>query len=87
MKKVFFYLLFLLFCNPAFAQLYINEFMASNDQTITDDFGDYEDWIEIYNASTNPINLLGYYLSDDLTDPMQWALPDIFIPAQGFLLI
>ena len=36
----------------------INEFMAANSSTITDNYGDYDDWIEIYNptTSTNPVN-------------------------------
>jgi len=33
------------------AQLYINEFMASNDFSIQDEYGENEDWIEIYNSA------------------------------------
>ena len=45
--------------------LVINEIMASNDQTIADEFGEFDDWIEIYNNGNQSINLFGYHLSDD----------------------
>ncbi len=72
--------------------LYINEFMASNDNTITDNYGEYEDWIEIYNPNDYPVNIGGFYITDDLTDMTAWQIPDnqpdsTTIPAGGFLLL
>ncbi len=43
--------------SPAQAQIVINEVMASNQTTIADEDGDYEDWIEILNISGEPVNL------------------------------
>jgi len=43
----------------------INEFMASNSNTIADQDGDFDDWIEIYNKGTQTIDIAGYHLSDD----------------------
>jgi len=45
-------------------QLRINEFMASNDSTIADPQGEYDDWLEIYNASGITIDLAGMFLED-----------------------
>ncbi|MHC5173407.1 MAG: PASTA domain-containing protein [Planctomycetota bacterium] len=45
------------------ATLVINEFMASNDTTIPDGFGEYDDWIEIYNYGTDPIVMDGMHLA------------------------
>ncbi len=68
--------------------LYINEFMADNSATIADSTdGSYDDWIEIYNAGSEAINLSGYYMSDDPDNPLQWSFPDTAISAGGFLLI
>lgn len=67
--------------------LVINEFMASNDTTIADEFGEYDDWVEIFNPDTVAKNLLGLYLTDDLSNPTRWAFPDTTIPPGGFLLI
>ena len=44
--------------------LVINEFMASNDSIIADGFGDYDDWIEIYNYGTDPVMMDGMHLAD-----------------------
>jgi hypothetical protein len=56
--------------------LYINEFMADNDDTIQDPDGSgYPDWIELYNAGPNAIDLGGMYLTDDMNDPTKWMIP------------
>ena len=72
--------------------LYINEFMASNDSTITDENGEYDDWIEIYNPNSESVNIAGMYITDDLTDATLWQIPDTdsaktTIPAGGFILL
>lgn len=65
----------------------INELMSSNATTIADDDGDYEDWIELYNAGSEAINLSGYGLSDDYARPFRWVLPDVQLHPGGFLLV
>lgn len=74
------------------AQLSINEVMASNTSTVADASGAFEDWIEIYNAGSQEVNLAGYYISDDPAEPQKWTIPldDLTrtaIPAGGFLLL
>ncbi|MDP4876744.1 MAG: CotH kinase family protein [Schleiferiaceae bacterium] len=66
--------------------LVINEFMASNDGTIADINGDYHDWIELYNASNSPINLGDYALSDDLSNPAKFELPNTVLASGDFVL-
>lgn len=68
-------------------KLYINEFMASNSNTIADEYGEYDDWVEIYNGSNQDIWLGDKYLSDNLNNPVKWAFPDTTIAAGGFLLV
>jgi hypothetical protein len=46
--------------------LIINEFSASN-QTLEDPTGQKDDWIEIYNTSTEPIDLAGLFITDNLS--------------------
>jgi hypothetical protein len=56
--------------------LFINEFMADNDTTIQDPDGSgYPDWIELYNAGPNAVDLGGMYLTDDMNDPTKWMIP------------
>ncbi len=68
-------------------QVYINEIMTRNRRTIADESGEFDDWIELYNATDEPIRLDGLFLSDDLTDPTKWSLPAVTIAAEGFVLI
>lgn len=60
----------------------INEFMASNDTTVVDQDGEYEDWIELYNNSESAIDISGYNLSDDIDDLTLFTFPSgtIFQP-------
>ncbi|MFC1584596.1 lamin tail domain-containing protein [Fibrobacterota bacterium] len=70
------------------APILINEFMASNQtDTILDEGGNAADWIELYNNSDDPYNLKGLYLSDDSTNVLKFALPDVEIPARGHHLL
>ncbi len=71
--------------------LIINEIMAKNLTTITDNFGEYEDWIEIYNPNNYPVNMSGYYMSDNPEVRNRWVIPSSFpdsvtIPAQSWML-
>ncbi len=58
------------------SQLTINEFMADNETTISDESGDFEDWIEIYNGGSSPVDIGGYYITDDATELTLWQIPD-----------
>ena len=73
--------------------VHINEFMANsspkaNDPTAPLDMdGDSEDWIEIRNNEATSVNLRGYYLSDNLTLPAKYTLPNLTIAAGGYALV
>jgi spore coat protein CotH len=68
-------------------QLYINEFMADNETTIADEHGNYDDWIELYNPEEVIVWLGDKYMTDDLSEPNKWQLPDAYIDPKGFVLI
>jgi len=66
---------------------YINELMAANATFMTDEFGEYEDWIEIYNPGPGPLNLAGYYMTDDFSQPYLYAFPDTTLGPLEFLVV
>ncbi len=73
---------------PTVGDLVINEFMASNDTTVADQDGEYDDWVELYNNGSESISLEGYFLSDDPEDLMKWAFPSgTSIGGKGYLTI
>lgn len=55
--------------------LVINEFLASNDNAVADQDGEFDDWIELYNNTGTAIDLTNYTLSDDGNDLTQWTFP------------
>lgn len=69
------------------SQIRMNEACSRNLSIISDEDGDFEDWIEIHNQDTISINLKDFYLSDDSDDPQMWNFPDISIQANEYLLI
>lgn len=78
---------------PVVGKLIINEFMSSNDNVpVPGDNGDFPDWIEIYNTGDSPINMGGWFVSDDIEDLMVYQLPTdnpelTTVPAKGYLII
>lgn len=69
--------------------LVINEFLAANDTVNADQMGEFDDWVEIYNASNHIVQFSGVYLSDDRQNqPTRWAFPEgEGIDAGGYYLI
>jgi len=67
--------------------LIISEFLANNSTGIDDGNGSRSDWVEIHNPNDAPVSLVGYYLTDNATDLTKFQLPDISIPAMGYVLV
>ena len=68
------------------AQVVINEFSAANWDADVDNHGEYEDWIELYNAGPTAVDLGGYFLSDRESNPDKYEIPaGTTIAAGGYL--
>lgn len=67
--------------------LVINEIMASNTTTVTDNFGEYDDWIELYNNSNDTINLGDLHLTDNPANLNKWDLPDTTLLPNAYYII
>ncbi len=62
---------------PALPSVVLNELMASNEGVVRDEEGRSEsDWLELYNAGEEAVDLGGYFLSDDWTDKTMAPLPE-----------
>ena len=80
---------FLLLSELSAVNLYINEFMASNNTFLQDpqESSDYPDWIELYNGTDNILNIGNMYLTDNPDSFTKWRIPEgVSIPANGYLL-
>jgi hypothetical protein len=56
-------------------ELFVNEVLADNQTINQDNMGEYDPWIEVYNASDQPIDLSSMYLTDDQGVPDKWSFP------------
>lgn len=69
------------------SSVFISEFMAVNNGSLTDKDGQNSDWIEICNSSDEDVSLKGWGLSDKAKKPFKWIFPDIVLKAHERLLI
>ncbi len=73
---------------PVFPSLYLNEVEPENLSGPTDQNGEKDPWLELFNPGTNTLSLAGYYLADNYTNLTQWAFPaDAQIGPGQYLLV
>ena len=78
----------LCFAVPQLQAVVINEFMASNGESLADGDGNYSDWIELHNPGPELVELDGYYLTDKADELTKWQFPaGTDIPSGGYLIL
>ena len=65
----------------------INELVANNISIKKDDFDEYEDWIELFNATGTVLPVGRFYLTDDPEEPNKWLLPNTALSPNQYLVI
>jgi hypothetical protein len=67
----------------------INEVMASNAGLVMSPATNFDSWIELYNPTTETVNLSGMYLSNDVNNLKLWQMPDDVgsVPAGGYRVV
>ena len=65
----------------------ISEFMAQNNNTLADDDGAYSDWIELFNAGTNTVDLGGWSLTDNASKMTKWIFPSTNMAPGQFMIV
>ena len=68
-------------------EVLINEISTNNKDTLMDSYGNYSDWIELYNSGKNEVDLSGFGLSNEFYLPFKWRFPDNCIISPGQYLI
>ena len=86
-RSILFIAIKLIFIQVVTAQLIINEISSNNKSTLQDNEGDYPDWIELFNESTDTVNLNGYTISDDREELDKYIIPDINIAPFSYLIL
>ena len=83
-STLFIALCFFSLCVSAQSGLLVSELMADNKSAILDIDGDASDWIELYNTTSEDLDLQGYILSDKNTS---WVFPPFTIRANSYLVV
>ena len=65
----------------------ISEFLTRNDGLVEDGDGTTPDFIEIYNAGNEPVDLAGYRLTDDADELTKWQFPDVSIKPADYMVV
>jgi hypothetical protein len=75
----------------------INEWMADNASDSLQGIGlpdpldgRFQDWFELFNPNTNAVNLAGFYLTDNLSQPTKWRIPNTaaaLMAPRGFVVV
>jgi len=86
-KTISIAIILLLFVNLKSQGLQINEVMIKNYNSIESFEGKTEDWIEIYNNSTDTIQLSNYFLSDKNDELHKWRFPTSKILPYQFIVV
>ena len=74
--------------NGTTGQILINEFMAGNSTTISDENGEFDDWLELYNPSDVSVQLKGKFLTDSKNNLSKWEFEnDLEIGPKEILFI
>ena len=60
---------------PSPPRVVINEYMASNDEKAADELGEFDDWVEVYNAGGRQADLSEISLTDDSEVPGLYRFP------------
>lgn len=73
--------------NNAYSNISINEYMTDNSRVYYDKYGNYYDWVELYNSSNKDINLQNVFITDDESNLNKYKIKDVVIKAKGYLIV
>ena len=55
--------------------LRINEVMVTNTQSVVDDYGKHQAWVELFNGNFAPLEISSVYLTTDPAQPKMYPVP------------
>ena len=68
-------------------QVVINEIQLSNRFTALDDRGRTPPWVELHNPGPARVELGGWFLSNDATEPKRWRFPAVTLEPGAYRLV
>ena len=71
---------------PMEGPLFLNELMASNQSTYSDEADEFDDWFELYHNGNVSLPLKDFYATDDIQCARKWQLPNVLIGSDDHML-
>jgi len=68
-------------------KLRITELLAVNNSVNADEFGEYDDWLEIHNEDSMAVDLANMYVSNSLQAPKSFVLPSLSLAPGKYLVL
>ena len=65
----------------------ISEVSSAGQLSVADKFGEFSDWVELYNPTQMTIDLSGWCLSDEPTQPQKWMIPSLVMEPGSYAVI
>lgn len=66
----------------------INELLPKNQRYGSDQNGQFDDWIELYNLADQDIDISGFYLTDSKKNLKKWKFPSgTILSKNGYLIV
>lgn len=65
----------------------INEVMTANKSACYDETGACPDWIELYNASSQPVDITGWVLTDKTSRTIRFTFPEYVMQSGEYVIV
>ena len=65
----------------------ISELMVLENNTLADEDGQFSAWLEVHNPTPTPVDLDGWFLTDNAADLDQWKFPAVDLSAGDYLVV
>lgn len=83
-----FFLAFAFLFKSSQSTIQLNEIVSCNERIICDNTGSFHDYIELYNPTSDDVDISGYFLSDSKKNLKKFTFPkDSVIKAKSFFLV
>ncbi len=69
------------------ADVVIHEFVATNSDSLRDEDGESSDWIELRNCERVPVDVGGWFLTDDADELTRWSFPAVVLDPGAYLVV
>jgi hypothetical protein len=65
----------------------VTEVMSSNKTAVPDEAGKYPDWVELFNAAQEPVDITGWSLTDNMDKLVRFTFPEMTLAPGEYVVV